>query len=314
MSTPDEDAPQPPDKYWTAIADKQGEGLIWVGSEYRPGWRERVVGGDRRKKVSPWAGSKQGSAKLTEDDIPAIHLAYRSGESALSLSRKYRVSSTTIGQILICQTWRHAWDGGPSVRSRSSNMPRGTKSRSAKLDEGMVRNIRSLCRQGIPRKDVARRFKISHRSICSILSGETWSHVRDFEEQPFAKGFHCGESTPSSKLNAKSVQDIRAARSSGEKLKVIAKRFGISLSTVSVIVNRKSWSHIPDPTNSKTRVGVPKGEDHHATTLTTSKVLSIRSMFASGENQASIAKRFAVSSATVSNIVNRKTWAHVPDA
>lgn len=64
----------------------------------------------------------------------------------------------------------------------------------------------------------------------------------------------------------------------------------------------------------RTRSGFPdvKGEKHGGSKLTESQVLDIR-MQASRQSriQTHLAKKYGVSAATISNIVNKKNWAHI---
>lgn len=55
-----------------------------------------------------------------------------------------------------------------------------------------------------------------------------------------------------------------------------------------------------------------KGEKNGRVRLTKEDVISIRTSRANGETLQSLADRYGVASATVSYIVVRKTWAHVP--
>jgi hypothetical protein len=53
-----------------------------------------------------------------------------------------------------------------------------------------------------------------------------------------------GERHGLAKLTADGVLDIRRRRADGERLEAIARRHGVSFQNVSLIVNRKAWSHI----------------------------------------------------------------------
>lgn len=53
-----------------------------------------------------------------------------------------------------------------------------------------------------------------------------------------------GENNGYSKLNDATVLQIRSLKASGVKQKDIAEQFGVTASTVSVVVNRKIWKHI----------------------------------------------------------------------
>lgn len=53
-----------------------------------------------------------------------------------------------------------------------------------------------------------------------------------------------GEANARAKVTADDVRAIRLAFASGERQRSIANRYGINIPSVSMIVNRKNWSHI----------------------------------------------------------------------
>lgn len=55
-----------------------------------------------------------------------------------------------------------------------------------------------------------------------------------------------GEACGKAKLTEDDVRAIRARRAAGEQLKSIAPDFGVSLSTVSLIVRRIYWRHVSE--------------------------------------------------------------------
>jgi len=57
----------------------------------------------------------------------------------------------------------------------------------------------------------------------------------------------------------------------------------------------------------------PKGEQHGFSKLTRGNVKKIRKLFSTGDHtQPELAEMFDVSVATISRVVRRKTWRHVP--
>lgn len=56
----------------------------------------------------------------------------------------------------------------------------------------------------------------------------------------------------------------------------------------------------------------PKGESSGASKLKKSEVIDIRKRAAKGETQTSLAKHYEVTPSTISSIINRKTWRHIP--
>lgn len=88
--------------------------------------------------------------------------------------------------------------------------------------------------------------------------------------------------------------------------------------------------HHPDPTPSNNRLEnlrwdsfranvkdrmeldrVPKGEGHHATTITGSDVRAIRALSADGIKGAELARRFGVTARVVYSVLRGETWSHV---
>lgn len=61
----------------------------------------------------------------------------------------------------------------------------------------------------------------------------------------------------------------------------------------------------------KMRKGRPRGEDVTNAKLTEAQVGQILGLVAAGHPQASVARRYSVSKATVCNIVKGKSWRHV---
>lgn len=57
---------------------------------------------------NPNPGSKNGSAKLTESDIPTIFAMSRAGMYQYEIAKKFGVSQGAIGRILLGQGWKHA--------------------------------------------------------------------------------------------------------------------------------------------------------------------------------------------------------------
>ncbi len=56
-----------------------------------------------------------------------------------------------------------------------------------------------------------------------------------------------------------------------------------------------------------------KGAEHHNASLNEEAVREIRRLYASGERQVDLAKRFETPQTNISAIVRRKAWAHIAD-
>ena len=62
---------------------------------------------DMRLKGNQPKGSKHGSAKLTEKDIPIIRACLAAGETGASIARRYSVSCGAISDIKLGKKWKH---------------------------------------------------------------------------------------------------------------------------------------------------------------------------------------------------------------
>ena len=73
-----------------------------------------------------------------------------------------------------------------------------------------------------------------------------------------------------------------------------------------------SWKTCAENTDDRFKHGtVPRGDDSSWSKLTGRDVLEIRRLSAEGIRQGTIAKQFNISRCTVSDVVRRKSWAHL---
>jgi hypothetical protein len=73
---------------------------------------------------------------------------------------------------------------------------------------------------------------------CVVSGAEHWARQRP---ELHARG----EATGLAKLTASQVVALRAQRASGLSLRSVADEFGVSISLVSMIANRRIWAHLP---------------------------------------------------------------------
>lgn len=62
----------------------------------------------------------------------------------------------------------------------------------------------------------------------------------------------------------------------------------------------------------KGRSNAPRGEQHRSAKLSEADVLAIRARCAAGESQHAVARAFGLSQPSVSHIVRRLSWGHIP--
>lgn len=102
------------------------------------------------------------------------------------------------------------------------------------------------------------------------------------------------------------VYDVKVIRSSDDLLRVLAARYGVAMSTISIIRRREAWRHVKGETGEI--CDRRRGEFGHCARLTVSDVKTIRS---SNEGGVSLAVRFGVSRATISRVRLRQSWRYV---
>lgn len=65
-------------------------------------------------------------------------------------------------------------DKGRNIRPTA----RGSLNHNSKLDETSVREIKNLLKEGMNKKEISRRFKISYPTILNIWNNKIWKHVK----------------------------------------------------------------------------------------------------------------------------------------
>jgi transposase len=104
-----------------------------------------------------------------------------------------------------------------------------------KLDPDKVREIRALRAGGMLQKDIAARFNMSEKQISRVIRHEVWADIPS-DTPPVTQR----------RLTAEQVREIRALPAGGMEAKEIAPRYGISVSQVWRIVQRRNWAEVAD--------------------------------------------------------------------
>lgn len=136
------------------------------------------------------------------------------------------------------------------VRRKRSAAKQGEKSRTAKLTEAQVIEIRQKYLPNLyGTKKLAKEYGVSHSAISGIVTGTTWTHVPmgDYgspEEYAAAKKAEAA-ARPTTHTNAKldkdKVREIRQRYSEGATKSALARDYGVHLKTVWDILQGKIW-------------------------------------------------------------------------
>lgn len=118
-----------------------------------------------------------------------------------------------------------------------------------------------------------------------------------------AKGSKIGQS----KLNETQVLEIKQLLIEGKlSLRQIGNRFGVSATTITLINNGKSWTHVEG-------IGatIDINRSGKSFKLNEEKVKQIKKLIAEGMGITRISNLFGVSPSTISEIKHNKAWVHV---
>lgn len=124
------------------------------------------------------------------------------------------------------------------------------------------------------------------------------------------RGAPRGERAPSSKMTDKDISEIYRLRLSGQSSIAIAKRFSLDKSTILDVINGRYWGHLLG-VNGNPILDDLKAVEHNKTPgakITPDIAREIKQALAGGETGRSIARRFGIHFASVSDIKRGLTW------
>jgi len=90
-------------------------------------------------------------------------------------------------------------------------------------------------------QELANKYGVSYRTIWGVIRGASWA---DDNYKPDYIYNYCGESVYASKLTWEKVREIRRIYKPGDLefgCRALAKRYGVSASTISSIVKGDTW-------------------------------------------------------------------------
>jgi len=124
-------------------------------------------------------------------------------------------------------------------------------------------------------------------------------------------GTGLGSANGNSKLTDRKVHQIRKLYATGKHtLAELAKMFDVALSTIGRVVRGDSWAHTSGRCSQD---NYARGEQNGTSGLARREVKKIRKLYAtSNHTQRELAEMFGVTQQTISLIVNRKSWKHIP--
>lgn len=117
-----------------------------------------------------------------------------------------------------------------------------------------------------------------------------------------------GQFRPVAKLTPEQVAELRAQHAEGAPYRLLAERYGIGIAQAGRIARGERWEKVPMAVGGI--YGLRRGARHQSAKLTERDVAEIRRRHA--EPRGSLAAAFGVTPGTISNIITRATWRHLP--
>lgn len=126
----------------------------------------------------------------------------------------------------------------------------GERDGTAKLTEAEAREIIRRYRLGETQQGLAVAFRVRKSTVCRVVRGIRWAHLRDERtDLPPAQGhgprLRSGSGNGRAKLTEDEAREaLRLNREEGIKAYSLAKRFGVTESTMQALVGGRSWRHL----------------------------------------------------------------------
>lgn len=122
----------------------------------------------------------------------------------------------------------------------------GERNHMSKITEEQVKHIRAAYAQGDSQNLIALEFRIGQTTVSNIVNRNTWKHILDVESvRPVGLARTSINDIGGNRVvNAKLVREIRERFSEGETQTALSLDLNIHQTTISLIVRRKTWSHI----------------------------------------------------------------------
>ena len=122
-------------------------------------------------------GSDHQNSKLLEADVIEIKKLLSEGTSPTKIGKLFGVSTATISQIRLNNTWVQIPWPNEYVVDLSSLHRKGSEMKTAILDENSVRAIRSRLANNEKQSKLAIEYGVTRGTMSQLALGKTWKHV-----------------------------------------------------------------------------------------------------------------------------------------
>lgn len=225
----------------------EGDDVLGVGSgEWRKTERDWVkfdLSRPKKAKRNPHKGTKNHNSKISDSEVDAIREQYRLGDSSQKIAIACGLSPGTIRRLVAGITYQDPKGVAlTGMRSGKAAAVRGENSPKSKLTDQQVIDIRKLYDSGINCTVIAKEFGVCAEYVGDLGKRKYRKDIKEFDDGATKR--------PKRTFNAifsdSAVQDIRRRVKNGETQASVARELNVSKCTVSLIVLRKHYGHVPD--------------------------------------------------------------------
>lgn len=213
-------------RFWDRV-DRAGDCWVWTGSTNKNGYGWFW-----------WNGKNQRSHRVAwelthgpiESDVKVLHTC----DNPTCVNPDHLYPGTDADNM------RDKVERGRQTKGEDVN--------TAKLTRGDVVELREAYASGISMVVLCERFAVSKSQVCRIVRGQSWKHVggpvASKAQRRDLDNIRRGESVTGGRLREKDVVEIRRRHGDSESMSALASDHGVSIQTISAIVNRRTWRHV----------------------------------------------------------------------
>lgn len=199
---------------------REGECVVWTG------WRERNGYGRIRVFGEKWSTHRL-SYSLSKGEIPdGLYVMHQCDNPPCVNPRHLTVGTALDNRRDAISKGRHAY---------------GERAPNVKLTAMQVSEIRKRYQAGETQELLSCDYDITQGVVSKIIRNVLWVDPA----KPAMFGRRLGEQSRCAKITEADVSEIRQRVANGEKHKALAEEYGVYITAIGKIANRKTWKHVP---------------------------------------------------------------------